>query len=128
MSIAHTYKQLRDLLTNIGSDLEKAERGNKAASQRVRTGTVRLEKVAKVYRKESIATEKTRGPKRSAKAKSAPKGKTKSKAASHSSKGSKASAMKSKSKSAVASFKSHHLSAKRASAKLPTRRAAAYAF
>ena len=49
-------------------DLQKAEGGNKAASQRVRTGTVRLEKVAKLYRKESIKTEKlTKGTKKTAK-------------------------------------------------------------
>jgi hypothetical protein len=40
-------------------DLEKAANGNKAASQRVRTGTVRLEKTAKKYRKESIKAEKS---------------------------------------------------------------------
>jgi hypothetical protein len=33
-------------------------RGNKAASQRVRTGTIMLERIAKVFRKESIYAEK----------------------------------------------------------------------
>ncbi len=70
MSIKETYKQLRDLLTHITIDLEKSENGNKAASQRVRTGTVKLEKMAKLFRKESIATEKkTRGQRKPAKAK-----------------------------------------------------------
>lgn len=70
MSLKDTYKHLRDLLTNITSDLEKSENGNKAASQRVRTGTVKLEKVAKLYRKESIASEKkNKGVKKPAKAK-----------------------------------------------------------
>ena len=68
MSIKDTYKHLRELLSNITSDLEKSENGNKAASQRVRTGTVKLEKIAKMFRKESISTEKkTKGQKRPAK-------------------------------------------------------------
>lgn len=58
MSLEHTYTSLRELLADITVDLSKAEHGNKAASQRVRTGTVRLEKLAKVYRKESIHAEK----------------------------------------------------------------------
>lgn len=59
MALKDTIKHLRDLLGQITSDLEKSDGGNKAASQRVRTGTVRLEKVAKLYRKESIKTEKS---------------------------------------------------------------------
>lgn len=59
MALKDTYKHMRDLLSQITHDLEKAEGGNKAASQRVRTGTVKLEKVAKLYRKESIKSEKT---------------------------------------------------------------------
>jgi hypothetical protein len=58
MALKDNIKTLRDLLHNITSDLDKAENGNKAASQRVRTGTVRLEKVAKQYRKESIKGER----------------------------------------------------------------------
>lgn len=58
MSLKETYKQTRELLTHILADLEKSENGNKAASQRVRTGTVKLEKIAKLFRKESIAFEK----------------------------------------------------------------------
>lgn len=68
MALNVTFKQMRDLLTEITSDLEKSEKGNKAASQRVRTGTVKLEKIAKLFRKESIKTEKaTKGQKRPAK-------------------------------------------------------------
>ena len=48
MALKDTVKHLRDLLNNITTDLEKAENGNKAASQRVRTGTVKLEKIAKL--------------------------------------------------------------------------------
>lgn len=77
MAIKETYKHLKDLLVAITHDLDKAEGGNKAASQRVRTGTVKLEKVAKLYRKESIKSEKsTKGTKKPAKkaaAKAAPK-------------------------------------------------------
>lgn len=40
------------------NDLQKANGGNKAAAQRVRTGTILLEKCAKLYRKESVAAEK----------------------------------------------------------------------
>ena len=58
MSIKDTYKHLKDLLAHITADLDKSENGNKAASQRVRTGTVKLEKIAKAFRKESIANEK----------------------------------------------------------------------
>lgn len=68
MALKETFKHLKDLLAHITHDLDKAEGGNKAASQRVRTGTVKLEKVAKVYRKESIKSEKlTKGTKKPAK-------------------------------------------------------------
>ena len=56
---------MRDLLSGISVDLEKAASGNKAASQRVRTATIKLEKTAKNYRRESISAEKSgTGPKR----------------------------------------------------------------
>lgn len=58
MTLNQTVNELRELLNDIQADLEKAVGGNKAASQRVRTGTVSLEKVAKRYRKESIVNEK----------------------------------------------------------------------
>lgn len=74
MALKDTFKHLRDLINNISHDLQKAENGNKAASQRVRTGTVKLEKVAKLYRKESIKNEKaTKGQKKTAKKAAAPK-------------------------------------------------------
>lgn len=59
MALKDTIKHMRDLLSQITHDIEKSDGGNKAASQRVRTGTVRLEKLAKLYRKESIKTEKS---------------------------------------------------------------------
>ncbi len=59
MSLSETMNQLNHLLVNLVKDLSKAHRGNKAAAQRVRTGTIRLEKVAKVFRKESVTAEKS---------------------------------------------------------------------
>lgn len=58
MSLHDTVKEMRELLNGISIDLEKGVNGNKAASQRVRTGTIKLEKSAKKYRKESIRAEK----------------------------------------------------------------------
>lgn len=59
MGLEQTVDQLKNYLGTISKDLEKAMRGNKAASQRVRTMTIRLEKAAKLYRKESIKWEKS---------------------------------------------------------------------
>jgi hypothetical protein len=74
MSLKETSMHLMKLLETCVKDLQKANTGNKAAAQRVRTGTIRLEKCAKGYRKESIATEKKGGfkkiPKSGAKASS----------------------------------------------------------
>ena len=83
MGLNDTIKHMRELLAGISVDLEKSVGGNKAASQRVRTSTIRLEKVAKNYRKESITAEKSGGSKKHAKssAKKAPC-KSKSKATS----------------------------------------------
>ncbi len=134
MSIKDTYKQLRELLSNISSDLEKSENGNKAASQRVRTGTVKLEKIAKVFRKESISTEKkTKGQKRPAKSGSAKKagvaGKKNSAKSKSSSSKSKDASVKAKPQAKTAqartSVRSRQFSLKRATAKLPTRRVGA---
>ena len=58
MALKETTNQLQALLEGVTKDLEKGSRGNKAASQRVRTGTVKLEKIAKLYRKQSVANEK----------------------------------------------------------------------
>ncbi len=64
MSLRDTVNQLSELLENVAQDLVKATRGYKAAAQRVRTGTVKLEKLAKKYRKESVAVEKGEQSKR----------------------------------------------------------------
>lgn len=131
MSLKETYKHLKDLLTHIHADLDKSENGNKAASQRVRTGTVKLEKIAKLFRKESIQNEKkTKGQKKPAKtaakktashsgASKASKGASKAKAASKS----KSASVKAKPKAkAVHHAKARHLSVKKATAKLPTKK------
>ena len=74
MAIKDTVKHLKELLVSTAHDLDKADGGNKAASQRVRTSTVKLEKIAKLYRKESIKHEKqTKGSKKSSAKKAAPK-------------------------------------------------------
>ena len=52
---------MKKFLEEISHDLQKSLGGNKAASQRVRTGTIKLERTAKLYRKESVASEKKSG-------------------------------------------------------------------
>ncbi len=59
MALRDTVTQLYSLLHELEKDLLKSAKGNKAAAQRVRTNTIRFEKVAKKYRKESIVCEKT---------------------------------------------------------------------
>lgn len=118
MALKDTIKQLKDLLTNITFDLEKADGGNKAASQRVRTGTVKLEKVAKHYRKESIKSEKSStGSRKSSSAKKAPK-----KAAAKPSPA-KGKMLKAKPKAKAHRAQARALSFKKPSAKLLTKRA-----
>lgn len=116
MAIKETVKQLKDLLSHLQADIDKADGGNKAASQRVRTGTVKLEKVAKRYRKESIISEKSskgkKPAKKSAKAKPAAKAAGKAKA--------KPKAAKAKGRSSHASVSGRALSVRRPTAKLPT--------
>lgn len=140
MSIKDTYKNMKELLGHIVADLEKSENGNKAASQRVRTGTVRLEKVAKAFRKESISHEKkTKGQKKSGKPVAAAKkgahahakggkpaaAKSKPAAAPVKSKAAAPAKGKPKAKPAQAktTVRSPQLSVKRATAKLPVKRA-----
>ena len=72
MSLNETMNQLNHLLINLSKDLTKAYRGNKAAAQRVRTGTIQLEKVAKKFRRESVAAEKVGRVKKKPKAAKAP--------------------------------------------------------
>ncbi len=58
MALKDTMNKMKALLEEVLSDLEKSERGNKAAAQRTRTGTIKLAKLSKVYRQESLASEK----------------------------------------------------------------------
>lgn len=64
MALKETTSTLMKLLEDCSKNLHKASGGNKAAAQRVRTGTIKLEKLAKVYRKESVAAERKGGSKR----------------------------------------------------------------
>lgn len=59
MSLAETMHQLNLLLASLSKDLGKVPRGNRAAAQRVRVGTIRFEKIAKRFRKESVMAEKS---------------------------------------------------------------------
>lgn len=116
MAFKDTIKHLRDLLAQVTHDLEKADKGNKAASQRVRTGTVKMEKIAKLYRKESIKGEKSlKGTKKSSGKKAAPKA-AKAKPAKAAPKAGKTKAKATKAKARAFSFK-------KPTAKLPTKRA-----
>ncbi|MCH9612906.1 MAG: hypothetical protein S4CHLAM102_14060 [Chlamydiia bacterium] len=54
MAIKQTTKRMVELLDAMLIDLEKAERGNKTAAQRVRTFSIEFTKVSKTYRKESM--------------------------------------------------------------------------
>lgn len=58
MSLTETMGKLEHLLICLSKDLVKVARGNRAAAQRVRVGTIRLEKIGKQFRKESVAAEK----------------------------------------------------------------------
>lgn len=95
MSLKDTFKQLKTLLAEVSGDLDKSENGNKAAAQRVRTGTIKLEKVAKLFRKESIKGEKSGAfkkpkAKKSGSAKASPAKSSPSKASAKGKKGAKA--------------------------------------
>ncbi len=68
MTLKETMHQLNQLLSCMVKDLEKSYRGNKTAAQRLRVGTIQLEKIAKIFRRESVAAEKGH-KKRSSKAK-----------------------------------------------------------
>lgn len=57
MALDDTITDLDSLLGQLSRDLSKAHRGNKSAAQRIRVNTVRLEKVAKQFRRESLLAE-----------------------------------------------------------------------
>lgn len=58
MAFSDTMQRMQSLLEQVTVDLDKVHRGNSAAAQRVRVGTIYLEKIAKKFRKESVAAEK----------------------------------------------------------------------
>ncbi len=72
MGLHDTVSEMQKLLQEIGFNLEKSLRGNNAAAQRARITTIQFEKLAKKYRKESIAEGK-KGKKAAKKKSSAPK-------------------------------------------------------
>jgi hypothetical protein len=57
MALKETINNLNEMATAITKDLAKVSRGNKTAAQRVRVGTIRWERIAKLFRKESIDEE-----------------------------------------------------------------------
>ena len=65
MALKSTINTMRTLLEGICSDLKKSEKGNRAASQRVRTSSIKFAKISKQYRKESIAEERKESKKSS---------------------------------------------------------------
>lgn len=69
MPLGETMKDLESLLDGLSQDLSKVHRGNRSAAQRVRVNTVKLEKVAKQFRRESLLAEKGSGLKKKSKRK-----------------------------------------------------------
>lgn len=59
MALAETIHRLNHLLILLAKDLIKVQRGNKSAAQRVRVYTIQLTKTGKLFRKESLAAEKS---------------------------------------------------------------------
>lgn len=128
MALKNTCNELKTLLEAISADLEKASEGNQAAAQRVRTHSIKFQKVAKHYRKESVQAAKTgemakvkksakksKSPKKKAVAKKMPKKAGKKAAKKVASKKSKKAAPRREARKAVAK--------KRTTAKLPAKRA-----
>jgi hypothetical protein len=58
MAFNDTMNKMQTLLEQVSLDLDKVHKGNSAAAQRVRVGTIHLAKIAKKFRKESVAAEK----------------------------------------------------------------------
>lgn len=58
MALQDTMSEMEGVLTDLIYDLGKVTKGNKSAAQRVRVGTISLAKIAKLFRKESMAAEK----------------------------------------------------------------------
>ncbi len=58
MAFLETTEELVELLQMILEDVPKMLKGNKTAAQRIRTKTIKITKVSKVWRKESLDQEK----------------------------------------------------------------------
>lgn len=58
MAFEKISDEMKELMESIAKDLEKVERGNRLASQRIRCATIELSKVSKKWRKLSIEREK----------------------------------------------------------------------
>ncbi len=58
MAFKNTLDDMDRLLHQILKDLDKTAKGNKAAAQRVRKSTIKLEKVGKKFRKESMQAQR----------------------------------------------------------------------
>ena len=64
MTFMQTTEALVHLLTEVLEDVPKVLRGNKTVAQRIRTGTVEIAKIAKVWRRESLDQERKKLKKR----------------------------------------------------------------
>ncbi|MBM3192201.1 MAG: hypothetical protein FJZ63_06100 [Chlamydiae bacterium] len=58
MAFLQTTDELVKLLEETLEDVPKMLKGNKTAAQRIRTKTVKIAKIAKVWRKESLEQER----------------------------------------------------------------------
>ena len=58
MKLEETIQIMQKLLSDITKDLEKGSLGNKTAVQRVRVNSILFGKISKVYRKETLDSEK----------------------------------------------------------------------
>lgn len=58
MALNDTMQRLHHLIGQIAKDLVKVSRGNHSAAQRVRVWTLHLQKLGKLFRKESLTAEK----------------------------------------------------------------------
>lgn len=54
MGLKENIGAMKELIYGMSKDLEKTNKGNRAAAQRVRTASVEFAKVAKEFRKESV--------------------------------------------------------------------------
>ncbi len=58
MALNDTMQRLHHLIEAVAKDLVKVTRGNRSAAQRVRVGTLHLQKWGKLFRKESLHAER----------------------------------------------------------------------